>query len=101
MLDHGLYGEYVYLSPQQKDPNPYVLRSGEKCYHAFRLDLQQVAASAVFPLGLTKMSVTRQPTTLSFLVPFTETLSMTIRHHSDRSWPTVAEFRPSPMSLQR
>ena len=42
MLDHGLYGEYVYLSPQQKDPNPYVLRSGEKCYHAFRLDFHQV-----------------------------------------------------------
>ena len=36
MLDHGLYGEFVYLSPQQKEPNPYVLRSGEKCYHAFR-----------------------------------------------------------------
>jgi len=38
MLDHGLYGEYACLSPQEKDPNPYVLRSGAKCYHAFRFD---------------------------------------------------------------
>ena len=36
VLDHGLHGEFAYLSPQQQDPNPYVLRSGEKCYHAFR-----------------------------------------------------------------
>lgn len=45
MLDHGLYGEYVSLSPEQKEPNPYVLRSGEKCYHAFRWDLHVEAIS--------------------------------------------------------
>ena len=36
MLDHGLYGEFTYLSPGQTEPNPYVLRSGDRCYHAFR-----------------------------------------------------------------
>lgn len=36
-LDHGLYGEYVELSPADKDPYPYVLRRPDgKCYHGFR-----------------------------------------------------------------
>ena len=111
MLDHGLYGEYVYLSPQQKEPNPYVLRSGEKCYHAFRLGWtfsmnlpsrsKVVVIRYLFPLGLTKMSVMRKPTTLNFFVPFTETPSMTIRPPSGRFCPTVVECPPTQISRQR
>ena len=104
MLDHGLYGEYVYLSPHQKEPNPYVVRSGEKCYHAFRWDLHTEVMSQVaggFTLGLTKISVMRKPTSLNFFVPFMGTPSTTIRLPSDRYCPTVAECLPSPMSLQR
>ena len=106
MLDHGLYGEYVYLSPHEKEPNPYVLRSGEKCYHAFRWDFRHEVlypghSVPLFPLGLIKMSVTRKPTTLSFFAPFMETPSTTIRLHSDRSCPTVVECLQSLMSLQR
>ena len=88
MLDHGLYGEYVYLSPQQKEPNPYVLRSGEKCYHAFRWDLHTEVMNQVaggFTLGLTKMSVMRKLMTLNSVAPSMETPFMTTRPRSDRS----------------
>ena len=63
-LDHGLPGEFRKVDSGEKDPYPYVLRTGDgKCYHGFRSQVWRFSLTKILKRiveGLIRTCVTRQ-----------------------------------------